>query len=764
MALLGKNRIPVTDAKGNSRHSIHWINTGNYTEPTARWLGIFRRSLSLKSSYPGLMSIPKERTYSPEQIVCEMSLLSAEQLLSETTLCTPKVIGAQMILGGEEGGSVGLIGVLADEESSSPFSDNTLDSNTLEPKSHLHKITASSEKPLSLAKRLAYLLQPPTDILVSPEGPLEWNGILYPFQVDGVKTLISHKALLLADDMGLGKTIQVVAALRILAIQHRMEQALIVVPLSLLVQWRKEIRNWAPELRISTVHGAAQERAWQWKAPAHIYLTTYDILRSDLTENPESPPRRKTWDVVILDEAQRIKNRDIELSKKCKQIPRKKAWVLTGTPLENKIDDLASIMEFLTPLENGQTPKRFYSDSQMLGEHKRIQLRRKKTDVLPELPPKITKQILLPLSNQQMANYRKAEEEGVLQLKELGETVRIQNVLELILRLKQICNFCPSTSQSAKIEDMKERLDTLVNEGHRALIFSQFTDNRFGVRAIADKLGDFNPLLYTGGFSSSKRAVAITKFKETLGHKALILSLKAGGQGLNLQEASYVFHFDRWWNPAVEHQATDRTHRMGQTLSVHVYKYICENTIEERINQILQEKQRLFEDVVDDVSMDLKEQLTGKELFGLFGLTPPARAEQPLRKTEALPVFSEMNGIEFERYVQNLLKKRGWLVETTPPTRDGGIDLIATKQDVVGGETTLYIQCKNYGNPVGVKVFRELQGVLLEKQRGIRGVVVCPNDFSTDALSFAKSRGLIPWGRKELFELSKTMDKPSDSL
>ncbi len=758
--------MQATDTSGKPHQSIHWINKDNFSEPTARWLGIFRRSLSLKPSYPGLMSIPKERTYSPEQIVCDMSLLFAERLLAGTNLYTPQYIAAQMILGGEDGGSVGLIGVLADEEVSSPLKDNTLNSSTLEPKLHSHKMADSPEKPLSLAKRLAYLLQPPTDVLVSPEGPLEWNGNLFPFQVDGVKALISHKALLLADDMGLGKTIQVVAALRILAIQHRMEQALIIVPLSLLVQWRNEIRMWAPELRVSTVHGPSQERAWQWKATVHIYLTTYDVLRSDLTENPESPPRKKTWDVVVLDEAQRIKNRDTELSRKCKQIPRKKAWVLTGTPLENKIDDLASIMEFLTPLENGQPPKRFYPDSQMLAEHRRIQLRRKKPDVLPELPPKITKQILLPLSRQQMSSYRKAEDEGVLQLKELGETVRIQNVLELILRLKQICNFCPSTSQSAKIEDMKERLETLVSEDHRALIFSQFTDNRFGVRAIADKLSDFKPLVYTGGLTSNVRAATIAKFKDTPEHKALILSLKAGGQGLNLQEASYVFHFDRWWNPAVEHQATDRTHRMGQTFKVHVYKYICENTIEERINQILQEKQRLFEDVVDDVSIDLKEQLSGKELFGLFGLTPPARTEQPARKTDTLPAFSEMNGngIEFEHYVQNLLQKKGWLVETTPPTRDGGIDLIATKQDIVGGETTLYIQCKNYGTPVGVKVFRELQGVLLEQQRGSRGVVVCPNDFSADALSFAKSRGLIPWGRKELFELSKTTGKPSNIL
>jgi SNF2 family DNA or RNA helicase len=207
--------------------------------------------------------------------------------------------------------------------------------------------------------------------------------------------------------------------------------------------------------------------------------------------------------------------------------------------------------------------ERFLPDARLLESHRNLQLRRKKAAVLPQLPPKTTSHILLPLTNAQSETYKRAEEQGVLQLREMGAEVRVEHVLVLILRLKQICNFCPRTGHSAKLEDIRERLKTLDAEGHRALIFSQFTDEQFGVDAIASRLEDFWPLRYTGALSSPQRQATIQAFQTDHSRKILVLSLRAGGQGLNLQVASYVFHFDRWWNPAVERQAEDRSHRLG---------------------------------------------------------------------------------------------------------------------------------------------------------------------------------------------------------
>ena len=459
----------------------------------------------------------------------------------------------------------------------------------------------------------------------SPGGHLEWARSPFRYQIEGIALLLNRKALLLADDMGLGKTIQTIAALRILAYERKLGQALVVVPAGLISQWRKEIRLLAPELRISTVYGLPEDRAYQWRAAAQIFITSYETLREDFTDNPLSPPRRRTWDVVILDEAQKIKNKGALISWKCKRLLRRKAWALTGTPLENKIDDLASILEFTHSLEAGERVTHVVPGARMKQMHLNLQLRRKKSDVLPQLPPKTVSTIYLPLSGRQRETYDRAEKEGILQLKEKGDAIRISHVLELIVRLKQVCNFCPANGESAKIRDMKERLETLTEEGHRALVFSQFVDGRFGVHAIEQRLSALNPLVLTGALNGQEKEAVIRKFKTDPGCKVLVLSLRAGGHGFNLQEASYVFHFDRWWNPAIEHQAEDRSHRLGQTMPVHVYQYVCEETIEERIEEILQKKQSLFNEIVDDVSIDLRYRLTEEEIYGLFGLKPPTR-------------------------------------------------------------------------------------------------------------------------------------------
>ena len=169
-------------------------------------------------------------------------------------------------------------------------------------------------------------------------------------------------------------------------------------------------------------------------------------------------------------------------------------------------------------------------------------------------------------------------------------------------RLKQICNADPKTGESSKLDDIKDRLGQLAAQGHKALLFSQYVSDTSGVAAAANYLGDFTPLTITGDMPQQERTEVIERFKARDEHKVLILSLRAGGLGLNLQEASYVFHLDRWWNPAVERQAEDRSHRIGQTVKVNVIKYSCSETIEERIDDILERKQHLFDELIDDVS------------------------------------------------------------------------------------------------------------------------------------------------------------------
>ena len=432
----------------------------------------------------------------------------------------------------------------------------------------------------SLADRLRIALAVPLEsLLPGPSTALDWPAHLMQFQLDGVRALLTRDRILLADDMGLGKTVQAIAAIRILCIQRTIESVLIVVPAGLIDQWRRELYRWAPELRLIAVRGSAADRAWQWRAAAHVTIVSYETLRSDSAGGPEAPSRRKLWDIVVLDEAQKIKNRDVEISRAAKQLRRKRSWALTGTPLENGLDDLASILEFVDQGDETST-KKYVPGPELLARHQELQLRRRKSDVLDQLPPKQVIAVGIPLLPAQQQSYVRAEQEGVFRLRELGQTIRIDHVLELITRLKQICNADPETGESAKFLDIRERMTTLSEEGHRALLFSQYTDNSFGVGAVAAALEDFQPLTYTGGMSGPERDRVIQQFKSDSTHQALVLSLRAGGVGLNLQEASYVFHVDRWWNPAVERQAEDRTHRMGQIVPVTVFKYTCEGTIE----------------------------------------------------------------------------------------------------------------------------------------------------------------------------------------
>ncbi|MFN8635226.1 MAG: DEAD/DEAH box helicase [Chloroflexota bacterium] len=600
-----------------------WWRDASDREDRARWLGLIPRPVRLALSQPERRV---EDRPAPE-LARRLEIAEPELLLPGRHLAMLPELGEARRLdaslrrpSGAPAGRVGLAGILLDDEPA----PNWWDAQRAEGEGVLEE-RPFQEREVPLWRRLAIALQLPTYLLLDQTGPVEWPRPLFPYQLDGVRALLQREALLLADDMGLGKTIQALAALRIMVLQNRVERALVVAPAGLLAQWREAAATWAPELRVSTVRGPAVERVWQWRTPAHVHLVSYDTLRADTTANPSSPPRRQTWDVVILDEAQRAKNPESDVHRACKRLPRRRTWALTGTPLENSIDDLAAVLELVRGGPDDPTPPGMLAGAALRERQREVQLRRRRADVLPDLPPKTVTRIPLTLTGRQRESYERAEREGVVGLRERGAQVRVENVIELIVRLKQLCNADSVSGRSAKLDDLAERMETLNAEGHRALIFTQFVDDRHGARAIARRLQALRPLLYTGELTATEREAVVARFRDHPEHGALILSLQAGAEGLNLQAASYVFHFDRWWNPARERQAEGRSHRLGQTAPVHVYTYVCEDTIEERIDAVLASKQRLFDEVVDGVSLDLTASLDRDELFGLFNLPPPPR-------------------------------------------------------------------------------------------------------------------------------------------
>lgn len=597
----------------------------------------------------------------------------------------------------------------------------------------------------ALLKRLAALLQPPMTLICDPEGILEWPSPLHPYQQAGVATLVNSRELLLADDMGLGKTIQAIGALRVLILQARIESALIVCPASLLQQWRRELSHWAPELTVVPVTGPPSDRAALWRLPSHANLVGYETLRGDVLDLRDSPVLRRIWGAVILDEASRIKNRDTGIARACKRLRTERRWALTGTPLENGLDDVISILEFLTTDHEGPPP-RYGGIPEVLEHLGRLQLRRRKQDVLAELPPRLICEVEIELGPRQRMAYDEAERTGIVRLREHGASLRVTHVLELITRLKQLCNCDPATGESAKLDDIADRMEALAGSGHRALLFSQFTDQDFGVGLACRRLAAHRPLPYTGAMTAAQRSSTVDLFARNPDHRLLVLSLRAGGVGLNLQSASYVFHLDRWWNPAIEEQADSRAHRMGQPYPVHVFRYVCTGTIEERIAETLRRKRQLFGDVVDEVSLDLRETLTEEELFGLFGLEGPRRKTPPVGE-----------GPEFEAWLAACLRTRGYEVDQTPASRDGGVDLVAVRREPPNLDVRLLIQCKNQRQPVGVAAVRELRGAVPERMVATTPVLASPSGFSREASTFAQNNGVQLWGPEDLKELSRTV-------
>ncbi|QSQ18549.1 DEAD/DEAH box helicase [Myxococcus landrumensis] len=457
------------------------------------------------------------------------------------------------------------------------------------------------------------------------EAGLSWLWFLRRHGLSGI----------LADDMGLGKTVQSLSLLQKMANDEGRKPSLVVAPTSVLANWEREAERFTPGLRAMVWHGQdRKERAEDLKG-MDLVLTSYALVRRDLDQLSQVGFR-----FVILDEAQNIKNADSATAQACKSLPSETRLALTGTPLENRLSELWSIFDFLMPGFLGSADSfgdRYEQPIQVANDasardrlRRRIQpfiLRRLKTEVAKDLPPKTESVAWCEMEPGQAALYREVMEESRRKVNESIEKVGFKrsrvSILAALMRLRQVCcdprllKLPPGTllPPSAKVERFMELVEDLVAEGHRALVFSQFTEMLELLKQEADKKG--LRYLYLDG-RTKDRMGKVDEYNRPDGPPLFFISLKAGGTGLNLTAADYVIHFDPWWNPAVEDQATDRTHRIGQTRAVISYKLITRGTVEEKILSLQRRKRDLAAGVLGGDGDEGARTLTEQDIQELF--------------------------------------------------------------------------------------------------------------------------------------------------
>ncbi|MGV3483979.1 MAG: DEAD/DEAH box helicase [Planctomycetaceae bacterium] len=466
---------------------------------------------------------------------------------------------------------------------------------------------------VKLEDRLFYLLQPPLELLVGSEQ-LEFPFEPFPYQLDGIAFLFPRYAAVLADEMGLGKTMQAISTIRLLLCSGEVRSVLLICPKPLVSNWLREFGVWAPEIPVAPIEGNSPTRQWQWTSPdIAVKIANYELLMRDRESVLDSDQH---FDLVVLDEAQRIKNQKSTTSAIVREISRTRSWALTGTPVENSPEDLVGIFEFLSPgYLKADMPVTTIAKS--TRDH---MLRRTKDMVLEDMPPKLYRDADLELTAEQRATYEKAENEGVVQLENLDQQLTIQHVFELVLRLKQICNFDPATGSSAKLERLVADMEEVAASGQKAIVFSQWVNSIDMMRPALERFGT---LEYHGRIPHKQREGVIAQFKQDPSKHLILMSYGAGSVGLNLQFCRYVFLFDRWWNPAIEDQAINRAHRIGAAGSVTVTRMLMSGTIEQRIAAVLDQKREMFDTLFSESGLPASAGLSREEIFGLFNLRSP---------------------------------------------------------------------------------------------------------------------------------------------
>jgi non-specific serine/threonine protein kinase len=499
-----------------------------------------------------------------------------------------------------------------------------------------------------LAETLAALRRPGGLARIDPGKSLQ--GTLRPYQLAGVQWLYLLTQLrlgaCLADDMGLGKTIQVLSLLLMLKNEagDKRKPCLLVAPASLLANWASEIARFAPSLKARVAHpSAAPAEKLNADNPADAdMLADVDLVITSYGFLARSPwLGTAPWQLVVLDEAQAIKNPAAKQTKMVKQLRADTRIALTGTPIENRLGDLWSIFDFINPGLLGSS-KQFSSFVKGLADRPQgtygplrelvrpYILRRLKTDknVITDLPDKTEVKAFCALSRKQAALYQQTVEELARRLEDVDGIERRGMVLAFLMRLKQICNH-PSQwigdgawaeKDSGKFARLRDIVEVIAARQEKALIFTQFRETTAPLAAFLGSVFGRAGLVLHGETEIRKRKELVRQFQEDENIPFFVLSLKAGGAGLNLTAASHVIHFDRWWNPAVENQATDRAFRIGQTRNVLVHKFICRGTVEDKIDQLIESKEQLAGDLLGGGSEMALTEMKDEELLRLVAL------------------------------------------------------------------------------------------------------------------------------------------------
>lgn len=473
------------------------------------------------------------------------------------------------------------------------------------------------------------------------------DGILRPYQKEGVAWLRFLEANgvcgILADEMGLGKTLQTLSWLQLerLETTQRGKPSLIVCPTSLVDNWRHEARQFTPQLRVLTMSGAKRHERWEDLAEQDLVVTSYALLRRDIDRY-----RSQAFASIVLDEAQHIKNRSTQNAIAAKQLQARQRLVLTGTPMENSVADLWSILDFLMPGYLGdydtfraeyEIPLSMPGEPEADDAQRRLRrklhpflLRRKKADVAKDLPAKLIKVSYCALSPDQRVAYdallnASRQKIGGLVAAQGFDRCRME-ILAVLMKLRQVCCHlgllkdeglaAKASAPSAKVEQFLELLDEAMDGGHRMLVFSQFVGMLTLLRGELDARGI--PYCYLDG-ATKERLEICQRFNRDAGIPLFLISLKAGGTGLNLTGADMVVHFDPWWNPAVEDQATDRAHRIGQKRTVYSIKLIAEGTVEEKVLDLQRRKQALIGAMVEGDEQTMAK-LTWDDVRELLGM------------------------------------------------------------------------------------------------------------------------------------------------